>query len=87
VVALAKVPHGVIEPIELMLGLGTDDTATHYVLKQLIAGLLERRWLRNLPATTRLLFGHEFLEKSMLESNVNKRRIEVRCDRANVRVA
>ena len=51
-VSLAKVPHGVIEPLELVLGLGTDDTASHYVLKQLIAGLLDRRRLRNLPATT-----------------------------------
>jgi hypothetical protein len=32
------------------------------VLEHLIAGLLEHGWLRNLSATTCLLFGHEFLE-------------------------
>ena len=51
-VPLAEVPQGLVEPLDLVLGFGTDDTAPHYVLEQLIAGLLERRGLRNLSPTT-----------------------------------
>jgi hypothetical protein len=61
-VPLAEIPHGIVKPLDLMLRLRSDDTAPHDVLEQLIAGLLENRGLRNLSATTRLLFGHEFLE-------------------------
>jgi hypothetical protein len=61
-VPLAEIPHGLIEPLDLVRWLCANDTATHHVLEHLIASLLEHRWLRNLSATTCLLFGHEFLE-------------------------
>ena len=51
-VPLAKVPQRLVEPLDLVLGLGADDLAPHDVLEQLIAGLLEHRGLRNLSATT-----------------------------------
>jgi hypothetical protein len=62
VVPLAEVSQGIVEPLDLVLRLGANDAATHDVLKQLIAGLFEYRGLRNFSPTTRLLFGHEFLE-------------------------
>jgi hypothetical protein len=61
-VPLAEVPHGLIEPLDLISRFGANDTAPHHVLKHLIASLFEHRWLDNLSATTRLLFCHEFLE-------------------------
>src|SRR4029453_1685090 len=61
-IPLAEIPQGIVKPLDLVLRLGADDAATHDMLEQLIAGLLEHCGLRNLSATTRLLFVHEFLE-------------------------
>ena len=51
-IPLAEIPQCIVEPVDLVLGLGANDAAPHNVLEQLIAGLLERRWLRNLSPTT-----------------------------------
>jgi hypothetical protein len=47
----------------IVLGVGTNDAATHDVLEQFVAGLLERRGLRGARISSRscvsIGFGHE----------------------------
>src|SRR5688500_9675369 len=59
VVALLEIPHRLVEPGRLILGLRADDTALHDVLEHLIARFLERRRSGG-PAGTVVsdLFGH-----------------------------
>ena len=51
-VPLAEVPQRVVEPLDLVIRFGANDATPHNVLEQFIAGLFERRWLRNLSPTT-----------------------------------
>jgi hypothetical protein len=60
VVTLGEIPHCILEPLGLVLRLGAYDSATHDMLKQLIACLLERRWHCDFLLLTRSP-GHELL--------------------------
>jgi hypothetical protein len=58
VIPVRQIVHGVVEPLGLMLRFTSDDTATHDVLKHLIAGLFEGGRHRGLTLTPLSVFGH-----------------------------
>jgi hypothetical protein len=51
-VPLAKVPHCILEPLNLVFRVSADHTAPHNVLKQLISCLFKRGRLDDLSSTT-----------------------------------